>query len=244
VQPQRIAQFLSPSWFLNTLLLLCFFYNLGKTQTNLESRNLLIPDLESSDSNSQTVDSVTLDLSRLRLHYRMGAYEKAAAHFFGRTASQAERERNYGYLGIEPISFSKPNQSIYQRPVGWWGGNLLDVVKDHRESYRIMKAYRTRAIVSDVLFVTGIVSGLITVGGIFADVPFWGKNETDLFGQRGDCLEWENGQRLTRCLKYESQVGYNMAITFTFLTSSIVPKLFNRGKIQKSVYIYNQQFKR
>lgn len=216
----------------------------GAMAQSNDGRNMGIPDMESIDTSGIETDSVQLDLARLRLHYRVGAYEKASSLFFGRSATPSEQDRNYGYLGIEPVSFSKPNQSIYQRPVGWWGGNLLGAVQDHREATRIMQAYRTRAIISDALFVTGIISGLITVSGIFADVPFWGKNEADIFGQRSDCLEWEGERHGSRCLKYESVVGYNMAITFTFLTSSLIPKLFNRGKIQKAVTIYNQQYKR
>lgn len=214
----------------------------------LDARDMNIPDLETSDKLAELPDSIQLDLSQLRLHYRAGAYEKAARLFYTRSVGSENGANQFGYLGIEPVSFSKPSESVYQRPVGWWGGNIYDAVKDHRESRKIMQAYRVKAITSDILFVSGVLAGLITVSGIFADVPFWGKNETDIFGQKGDCLEPErvNGQKTGVCIgdKYESQVGYNFAVTFTLLTSSIIPKLFNRGKVQKAVYIYNKQYQR
>ncbi len=193
------------------IILSCFSSVLTQSA---DSRNMYIPRSD-EEMNKALNDMIqTQKQPQIRLHYRVGVYEKFTSILYT-YSSVNNKDSSMGYMGIEPVSFSKPSASIYKQSVGFWGRNLKTAVKDNARAHKIMKGYQTRSIISSTLLTMGATAAFLTASGLSSDSPVFSNN-------------------------MQGHLTIGAGATIGLLTLSIIPKLFNRGLIQKAVAIYNK----
>ncbi|MBF0433140.1 MAG: hypothetical protein HQK83_17810 [Fibrobacteria bacterium] len=183
----------------------------------LDSRNIEIPtdSLELEQSIAKT--SALAKEPELLLHYQKGVSSKLAAFLFTWGKSTGG-EDDLNKLGFTPDYFSKPSASMYKTSIGFWGGRLKNAVKDYPESYRVMEWYYFYSIISTLLVTAGSVTGLLTIGGI--------ATENYYFSKKGS---------------HYDHTRYGTSITISLYLAWFIPKLINKGKIQKAQKLYNNK---
>ncbi|MFC1584460.1 hypothetical protein ACFL5V_02815 [Fibrobacterota bacterium] len=193
-------------------LILVLLVRAALTQ-GLDSRNMDIP-TNDKEIKKSLEDLKKSDDRKIRLHYKIELSDRMAAMLYSRTLGE-NLEENFGYVGVEPVSFTKPADGLYKAPLGAWGWRLKKAMRDNPKAYNIMANYQLRSMLASIMLVAGFTTGIATTIGLINNQYFFGE-------KRNEHLVWGVGT------------------TLGFFTMWTIPKLFNRGKIYKAFKIYNK----
>lgn len=188
--------------------------SMGLGQTAFDSRNMEIPIEQTQIDSLSRVQSINKGENSLRLHYNIGVLEKVTGFVFTQSRIESELDSNTRYMGIEPHSFSKPSQSLFKIPIGFMATNFKKAIQDDPEASGVVTQYRLLKTSTALLLISSFVAGFITVSGVLSE-------------------EYTLGQTK------DSHIIIGSGLTFGLVGVSIIPSLFNRGKIQKATRIYN-----
>lgn len=201
--------------FIKVIFLFCLTFTRTAWAQPSDSRDVNIPTDEREIQNAiKEIEKLKDSENIIRLHFRVGALEKAISALYIHSLDSIEEER-YKYIGVEPVSFSKPSANLIRVPIDFFGSNLADAMKDKPEAHKVMKRYKFRAVTATVLLMAGVFTSVTTIAGMTGKRYIYGNSR-------------------------DEHLRYGIAGSVAFLSLWIVPKLFNRGKIHKACRIYNR----
>ncbi len=184
-------------------------------QSGTDARNMNIPSTASELDSLEKIQSMGPSQPQIRLHYNLGLLDRFSSYLYFRTGSSSNDSSQY--QGVEPSFFSKPSESLYRVPIGWFGSDFKKAISDNSEAKRIMAFYYLRKTATVLMLAGSMVTGTLTFVGLQEREYFFG--------------EYRN-----------SHILFGAGLTFGLVGGSIIPELFNRGKIRRAAQIYNKSY--